>query len=160
MKANLSRLIAVTFWKWKNQMQKAGEREPFPGMEGDLASMISAADCTGTDCEEKLKARKQLSSEISGIDHERLCNWLITRQFDTHLKSYQKPRPPRRHAKESHALLGAFNSLAAPVLVSLTTPSSRKQSTLGLSTSLLDPALRETGDQNLLRVVQHSYMYI
>ena len=40
--------------------------------------------------------------------------------------------------------------MATPVLVSLTTPSSWKQSTFGPSTSLPYPALRETGDQSLL----------
>ena len=79
------------FWEWKNEMQTAGNSkwEPFPGMDSDWAPLFNTIDLD-TKYEDNTKACNQLSHKIFGMNHERFCNWLISREFEAHLQSHQR----------------------------------------------------------------------
>ena len=139
------------FWEWKNEMQTAGNSkwEPFPGMDSDWAPLFNTNDLD-TKYEDNTKARNQLSHKIFGMNHERFCNWLISRGFEAHLQSHQRsfhsqdvtPSCSKHKAKahlQSHSTHRNSTTIPIPMdarFSSMVTDSNFQK--------LLDPALRNS----------------
>lgn len=127
---------------------RKGKWEPFPGMNSDRAPLLEF-NTDANDIGSK-EARNQLSHKIFGMNHERFCNWLISREFEAHLQSHQRsfhsqdvtPSRSKRKAKahlQSHSTHRNSTTIPNPMdarFSSMVTDSNFQ--------NLLDPALRNS----------------